>query len=280
MHDQHKTLSRAARVVSALVVGSALAAEAGAAAWTRAEGTSLFSVPMVYSTADESFNEDGDRVDRLKFEIMEVVPTYEYGVTDELTFGLQPRYLSVEEETAEGDTVSNEGLAEAEVYLRKNLWRKDDAAFSTQFGLKVPIDPQEDHRVPLGRDQVDAEVNLMYGNRHRGESATFFYNVDVGYRKRFEEPDDQASLGAFAGVSVSMWTFLATADSTVGLDSPRFSSDEVLTAGRSFTRHKAGVALSYRLGDSFSVGANASRTWAGESVGAADYVGVSAFTLW
>src|SRR5690606_4145983 len=147
-----------------------------------------------------------------------------------------------------------------------------DAAFSTQFGLKVPIDPQEDHRVPLGRDQVDAEVSLMYGNRHRGESATFFYNVDVGYRKRLEEPDDLGSSGAFAGASLWQWAFRATGAGTVGLDSPRSSSDAVGPAGRSLTRRKAGVARSYRLGESFSVGATASRTWAGESVGAADYV--------
>lgn len=267
-------------LTAAAVTGVTWTQDASAAAWTRAEGSSLFSVPLTFGNADESFDEDGNRVDRLEFDTMEVTPTYEYGVSDDLTVGVAPRYVRVEQATASGGTQTNEGVADAEIYARKNLWREGDAAFSTQALVKLPVEPDEDADVPLGRDQVDAELSLMYGDRHRGENATFFYNVDIGYRKRFEDPDDQVSIGGFAGWSLSRWTFLVTSDNTIGLDDPKFNTDEVLTAGRTFTQHKLGLVASYRLTDHLSIGANASTTYAGESVGATNYYGVTAFATW
>lgn len=252
---------------------------AEAAAWTRPQGEALLSMPVTYTRANEGFDEDGNRVDRRDFEMLEVAPYFEYGVLDDLTFGLQPKFRSVDVETEQGDTVSNSGLAESDVLLRQNLWSQGDAAFSAQGLVKIPIDPQENEQAALGRDQVDAELSLLYGNRHRFDSGTFFYNVGVGYRKRFEGPDDQAKANAFAGWSVSKWTFLVTSDNSVGLKSARDDS-EVLTAGPSYTRFEAGLVASYHLTDKVSVSANASTTYAGEQVGAGQSAGLSSFIVW
>jgi len=273
--------------VASLLAGMSLlprAADAGA--WTRPQGDGLLSVPTTYSTADEGFDEDGDRVDRLEFEMFEVAPYFEYGLLDSLTFGLQPTYRDVEVETSDGRRISNSGVAETDVFLRQRLWSEGDAAFSTQGLVKVPLDPEEEDPAALGRNQYDVELSLLYGNRHRMESGTFLYNFDIGYRHRMEEPDDQISLGGFAGWSVSKWTFLVTSDNTIGLESPPVidvnadSAEEVLTARRSFSRFKAGLVASYRLTDSLGLSANASRVYAGEGVGATDSLGLSTYAVW
>lgn len=253
-------------------------AEAGA--WTRPQGDGVLSLPVTYTTADEGFDDDGDRVDRLEFEMVEFAPYFEYGLLDTLTFGLQPKYRSVEVETSTGDRVTNSGLAETDVLLRQRLWGEGDAAFSVQGLVKLPVDPQEEEEAALGRDQMDAELSLLYGNRHRMDAGTFFYNLDVGYRHRVDDPDDQVNANAFAGWSVSKWTFLVTSENTVGLESPPSVEDEVLTARRSFTQFKAGLVASYRITDNMGVSANASRIYAGEGVGASDAVGLSAFAVW
>lgn len=253
---------------------------AEAAAWTRPQGDGVLSLPVTYTTADEGFDEDGDRVDRLEFEMVEFAPYFEYGLLDTLTFGLQPKYRDVEVETSTGDRVTNSGLAETDILLRQKLGGEGDAAFSVQGLVKVPIDPQEDDEAALGRDQVDAQLSLLYGNRHRMDAGTFFYNLEAGYRHRLEEPDDQVSANAFAGWSASKWTFLVTSENTVGVDSPEVDSDEVLTARRTFTQFKAGLVASYRITDHLGISANASRVYAGEGVGAADAVGLSAFAVW
>lgn len=252
-------------------------------AWTRAQGDGLLSVPVTYTTADEGFDQDGEREDRLEFEMLEIAPYFEYGLRDSLTFGMQPKYRDVEVETSGGDRISNSGPAESDFFLRQRLWREGDAAFSAQGLVKAPIDPEENHAAALGRDQFDLELSLLYGNRHRMENGTFFYNLDVGYRHRMEDPDDQVSAGAFAGWSVSKWTFLVSSDNTIGLESPpsvNLNGDEVLTARSSFSRFKAGLVASYRLTDTIGVSGNASRVYAGEAVGATDAVGLSTYAVW
>lgn len=268
-------------IVSLVMCMGLMPRPAEAGAWTRPQGDGLLSLPATFTTADEGFDQDGERVDRLEFELLEIAPYFEYGVQDDLTFGLQPKYRDVEVETSGGDRLNNSGLAESDVFLRQRLWSEGDAAFSTQALAKVPIDPQQNDPAALGRDQVDAELSFLYGDRHRLDAGTFFYNVDVGYRHRFDEPDDQVSAGAFAGWSVSKWTFLVTSDNTIGLDAPpEVGTDEVLTARRSFSRFKAGLVASYRLTENLGLSANASRVYAGEGVGAADALGLSTYAVW
>lgn len=286
------TLRRRPGARAAILAGAAFAAAASlapltaeAGAWTRNQGSGMISLPTAYTEANEGFDESGDREDRLNFEMIEIAPKLEYGLLDDLTLGVQPKYRTVDVETAEGGTASNSGVAEADVYLRQNLWRDGDAAFSTQGLVKIPVEPDENDPAALGRDQVDAELSFLYGNRIRGDASTFFYNFDIGYRRRFKAPDDQVSAGAFAGWSIDRWTFVLSSDNAIGLDDPKVEFnqdqvDQVLTTGLSFTRFEAGAGITYRVTDSLHVSANASRTYAGEQVGAANSYGLTAFTAW
>ncbi|MFU8878728.1 MAG: transporter [Wenzhouxiangellaceae bacterium] len=255
---------------------------AESASWTRPQGSVLLSLPVTYLTADEAFNEDGDREPRPEFEMIQIAPFFEYGIRDSLTFGLQPKYRFVEVENEEGERFTNDGLAEVDVFLRKRLWSGNDgdAAFSFQTLLKAPLRSNEGRPAALGRDQHDVELSLLYGNRHRKTAGTFFYNVDFGYRFRTKEPDDQVHVNAFMGWSWSKWTLMVTSDNTIGVDSPEVGTDVVLTAQRTFTRLTGGLAASYRFTDNFGISANASRVWKGEGIGVIEAVGLSAFATW
>ena len=123
-------------------------------AWTRPEGDLLVLTPISYTYADESFDRDGDRVDRTtEFTMVEFSPLIEYGVTDTFTVGVQPKYRKVWIESATGHTDSNSGLAESDLFVRQRLWNRDGASLSLQVGVKVPINPDEDAHVALGQDE-------------------------------------------------------------------------------------------------------------------------------
>jgi hypothetical protein len=240
---------------------------ASAGAWTRAQGETMLLLPLAYVTADKAFNGSGDRVDRDRFEMLEFSPMVEYGFTDALTGGLQPKFRRVKVDTDSGDE-TNEGLAEADAFLRYRLWSQDQAAFSVQGLVKAPIEPDEDDLAALGRDQVDVELSLLYGNRRTLQSGgSFFYNGELGYRKRFKEPDDEIHLDAYVGWSTGgPWTVVLRSANTIGVGNAT-GTREVLTTRPSFRRHEAQLIGSYRFTPKTSGVVGVSTTFAGEDVG-------------
>lgn len=247
------------------------------AAWTRPQGNLLILAPISYTVADEAFDDSGRRVDRRKFEMVEFSPLIEYGVTDSFTVGMQPKYRQVSVETANG-TVTNSGFAESDFFVRQRLWSRDQAAFSVQGLVKVPMNPDEDHEAALGRDQVDAAIALAYGNRRSLGRGRIFYNGEVGFRKRFEGPDDELSLNGFVGWTPGgSWSFIVRSANTFGLGNDEDNGD-VLTAGPSYTRHDAQLMASYRLRNAMSLVGGVSTTYAGENVGVGN-TGFLAMTL-
>ena len=259
-----------ARIVSLVTVSSLIGLFpqlAFGGAWTRPAGDWMILIPTSYVVADEAFDDNGDRVDRERFEMVEISPYIEYGITDALTGGIQPKYRRVSVDTSTGDE-TNSGLAETDAFLRYRLWQQDQAAFSVQGLVKAPINPDETDAAALGRDQVDVELSLLYGNRHTLDSgARVFYNGDVGYRKRFQDPDDEIHADAYVGWS---WggplSLVLRSANTFGVGNEE-GTREVLTTGPSFTRHEAQIIGSYQFSDSVTGVLGVSNTYAGENVG-------------
>jgi hypothetical protein len=248
-------------------------------AWTRPDGGLLILAPVAYTYADEAFDEHGDRVDRNRFEMVEFSPLFEYGLTDSFTIGMQPKHRRVSVETA-GGTVTNEGLAEADLFVRQRLWKHDQASTSLQMLVKLPIEPDEGHVAALGRDQVDAALKLAYGNRHSVGVGRIFYSADAGYRRRWELPDDEISLNAFIGWSpTESWSIIVRSANVWGVKEGEDIAEaidegsEVLTTGPSFERHDAQLLTSYKFHNAVSLVGGVSTTYAGENVG----VGNTAF---
>lgn len=240
-----------------------------ASAWTRPDGNLLVLSPISYVYADESFDNDGDRVDRNRFEMAEFSPLIEYGVTSSFTVGMQPKYRKVWLKTASGQTVSNSGLAESDFYIRQRLWHRDQASFSIQVGAKIPINPDEDSEVPIGRDQVDADIKLAYGNRRPMGGGQIFYSGELGYNKRFDVPADEAFLNTFIGWTPggSNWAFILRSANTVSTGNDGNDDTEVLTAFPDYRRHDVQLMTSYRFSNAMSLVGGVSTTYAGENVG-------------
>lgn len=239
---------------------------ADAGAWTLPDGGTLVAVPVSYQRADEAFDGDGNRVDQPRFEMFEFSPYLEYGVSDDFTAGFQPKYRSVRVETGTGD-VRNSGLPEADILGRLRLWHAGEAAFSVQGLVKIPIDPDENSPAALGRDQNDVELSLLYGNRHPLQAGgTIFYNVDAGFRKRFDDPSDEIHANAFLGWSGAAWSVVLSSTNTLGLGNEGLGPN-VLNQGPNFTRYEAQLGVGYQFTDSVSATGGVATTYAGENVG-------------
>lgn len=266
MNTKRLSCTAAAAAAYCIVTLSPSAAFAGA--WTRPESQLLFVAPFSYQVADKAFDDDGKRVRRDRFEMFEFTPLFEYGISERLTGGLQPKFRRVNVDTA-GGSATNSGLAEADAYMRYRLWQRDRAAFSVQGLVKVPINPDEGHVAALGRDQIDAELRLLYGNRHElTRGGAIFYNGGLAYRKRFKGPDDQIHADAYVGWAPGgAWTFIARSANTLGIGSEG-GTREVLTTAPSFRRHEAQLIANYRFTERISASMGVSTTYAGESVGA------------
>lgn len=264
--NAYRTLQLNLAVLLCLSMVSSLAS---GSAWPRPEGNLLILAPVSYTYADESFDDDGDRVDRNRFEMAEFSPMIEYGVTRSFTIGMQPKYREVWVEMNDGRTKRNSGLAESDFYVRQQLWSRDQASLSLQVGAKVPISPDENDEVPIGRDQVDGDIKLAYGNRRAMGSGRIFYSGELGYTKRWDTPKDAASLNGFVGWAPggSNWAFIMRLANTVSVGNNQGSETEVLTAFPDYTRHDVQLMTSYRFSKSLSLVGGVSTTYAGENVG-------------
>lgn len=266
------------RIIAAVIVLSVIMSGATfAGAWTRQQGEFMVLLPAAYVVANKSFDDDGERVDRRRFAMFELSPYLEYGFTDALTGGMQPKYRWVEVDTPTGEK-SNSGLVESDFFLRYRLWREGQAAFSVQTQVKAPLEPDEEDPAALGRDQVDAEISLLYGNRIPMRHNSFLYHGELGFRRRFEEPADEIMANAYIGWSRNApWTLVLRSANTIGLNNEE--GREVLAAGPNFKRHEAQLIGSYRFNNTVSGVVGVSNTYAGENVGVANTGFVSLLAL-
>lgn len=265
--DQAKVSAPTIAFVAAMFV----AAGADASAWTRARGQYLFVVPVEYSVAGKQFDSNGDKIDRLRFQQVQIGPYLEYGLTDTLTIGAQPNYRWVRQEVALGEDAHNSGLADVNVFARYRIWGKGAAAFSAQALVKAPVESDETEIAPLGFDQVDVEGSLLYGNSHEAASGRIFYNLDVGYRKRFKTPSDEVHGNGYVGWSPrgNRWSFVLASNNSFGLSNEEDNLFEALTARPDYRRNQAQLSASYRLSETASVVGGGFTTFSGRDVGVA-----------
>jgi hypothetical protein len=258
---------RAAAFSAALLIAS----EVDASAWTRARGQYLFVIPVEYSDARKQFDVNGEKVDRLRFQQVQIGPYLEYGLTDSFTIGAQPNYRWVRQEIALGEDAHNSGLADVNVFARYRLWSKDAAAFSVQALVKAPIEADETEAAPLGFDQADVEGSLLYGNSHETTSGRIFYNLDIGYRKRFKSPSDEMHGSGYIGWSPrgDRWSFVLASSNTFGLSNEKDKLFEALTARPDYRRNQAQLSASFRLSETASIVGGGFTTFSGREVGVA-----------
>jgi hypothetical protein len=240
-----------------------------AGAWTREQNQYLLVVPMDYTVADKQFDENGDKVDRLKFQQIVLGPYMEFGLTDNFTMGAQANFRWVRQSLPMNDSAENTSLSDVSALARYRLWGEDAAAFSFQALVKIPADANELEAAALGFDQVDVEGSFLFGNAVPAGSGRVFYNVDLGYRKRFDTPSDEIHGNAYVGWSPggTRWSFVLASNNTFGLDNEDNNVFEALTARPDYRRNQAQLSASYRVSERFSVVAGGNTTFSGRNVG-------------
>lgn len=240
-----------------------------AGAWTREQNQYLLVFPFEYATASEQFDENGDKIDRLKFQQVQIAPYFEYGLTDTLTIGAQPKYRWVRQELATGGDIENRGFSDVDVFARYRLWSRDAAALSVQALVKAPIEADETEPAALGFDQTDVEGSILYGNAIPAGSGRVFYNASVGYRHRFGTPSDQIHGNGYVGWTPgdSRWTFVLASNNSFGLSNEEDNVFEALTARPDFRRNQAQLSASYRIADRASIVGGGYTTFSGRNVG-------------
>ena len=138
----------------------------------------------------------------------------EYGLTDATTLGFNLGFEDASVETLTG-TDRHHGMNLAEGFLRQVVWRDGDAVLAVQGLLKLPAGDR-DENPPVGDDQVDAELRLLYGRGLDLRGWSGFLNVEGAYRYRADDPSDQLRATTTLGLHVAQdWMALFQIDNLV-----------------------------------------------------------------
>ena len=163
-----------------------------AGAWTREKGGVYAQITANKYTADENFDNDGNKedfADNGEFSDENMNLYLEYGLADELTMVASWSYKWLE---YEDDLVRNEtdGFSDLELGMKYRLFEKNGGVGSIQALVKVPEAYDEDDAVPLGNAQYDYEFRFLYGQSLYPHFPGYL-NLEAGYRFRAEEPADE-----------------------------------------------------------------------------------------
>jgi protein XagA len=159
-----------------------------AGAWVQEKGSALSITTIKWYESDEYRDQDRHINDAPDYHKLETNPLLEYGVTANLTLGINAFIPYIDA----GGQGSNFGLGDVEILGRYQLWKDDYSALSTQLLLKIP-EAYNAHKLPLlGLGQYDLEWRLLYGHGWAWFNGQWMYiNTEAGFRKRFGAPADE-----------------------------------------------------------------------------------------
>ncbi|RJP92241.1 MAG: hypothetical protein C4518_07565 [Desulfobacteraceae bacterium] len=183
------------------VLVSLLAGSAFAGAWPREKGAWYHQLTLNTYTADENFDDDGDRAafsNNGEFRDKNMSYYLEYGLLEDLTVtgSLPYKWLEYEDDSVTNKT---DGVSDLEIGLKYRLCSLASGVCSLQTSIKIPEAYDMADAVPLGNGQYDYEARLLYG-RSLYPHFPGYVNVEAGYRFRAEAPADEFKYLVEAGV--------------------------------------------------------------------------------
>jgi len=185
---------------------------AHAGAWTAPKGDVYLKGAVNYFETSSRFGPD-DLGGFENFRDLNFNVYLEYGLQDNLTFFTTTSLKDIEN-TANGVTTSNSGIADVDLGLRYNL-SSGPTVISVQGLFKAPFLYSADSDLPLGNGQVDLEGKLLIG---RSFGSAGYIGLEAGYRYRAEDPVDEFRYLVEYGVDLTKKTYFRTKlDGTLGL---------------------------------------------------------------
>lgn len=272
--------TRVALLVTALFLLLPAPAALGGA-WTFEENTGQLILNALYYRADDTFTKGGHRrafANDGAFTKWELNPYLEYGLRNDLTLVFDTFLRHVEFSDRFGSD-RNFGLADPELGLRYRLSAPEaKTVWSVQALMKFPVDTSGG-TPPLGNDQVDAELRLLVGRDFSLGSRRAFWNVEVAYRFRDEEPADEVRLDATLGYYLtSDWLILGQFFGIRGLR----NGSPISTAGNptvetDYDLYKGQFSVVYEVAPPVRLQVGYTRDLAGRNTGAGHG---ALFALW
>jgi protein XagA len=183
-----------------VIISILLYEHAFAGAWVQEKDHGLSITTIRYYESHEFWDQSRNINDCPRYRKLELNQWLEYGLTENLTIGLNAFIPYIQ---AEGQG-NNAGLGDLEALGRYRIWKNHASVLSTQLLLKIP-GPYDDKLPLLGQGQYDLEWRLLYGGGgalNQGKNGEWFANIECGFRKRFGPPADEIRLDWIVGWKV------------------------------------------------------------------------------
>ncbi len=247
------------------------------AAWTQPEGKTELIHNVFYYTTDESFDRAGNTIPQERFSKLEYNAYGEYGLREDVTVGASISTQYLRQAAVVGEDDSNLGIADVELFIRQRVWQNDAWVVSIQPLVKI-AGPYDDRDTPqLGNGQMDMELRGLVGHTFSVAERYHFANLEVGYRKRFENPTDEVRVDGTLGMRFTEdWMVLAQTFNTLSIDSVA-ASPVLVTNSTDFDLHKLQLSVVHTIDDTWSVQLGGFQHVSGENTGAG---GGAVFSVW
>lgn len=232
------------------------AGTAYAGAWTMAKGKLYDRLALNYYYADKEFIGNGDHQSLAyqgNFRDINLNNYLEYGITDEITLtnSFYYKYLRKHDDTVKMETY---GAGDIDLGIKTKCYDGKAGVLSLQALAKIPAAYDENDPLPIGNGQYDFEARLLYG-RSLYPLLPGYFNVEVGYRWRFEDPSDEFRYLAEFGTDFTQDLYgRIKLDGITSMDNGRHMD----TAGNPTTTNnfdigKLDLALGYRISRSWGL---------------------------
>ena len=243
--------------------------KASSGAWMQKKGALYVEEKQTRYTTKSEFSSGGSRKrfsDNGKFTKDEINIYFEYGLTDRVNLIGNFFYEWFEFENDFGK-IKNDGFGQNELGVRY-LLKHGDYYFSGQTLVAFPLDNGDEGPLIIHNGQVDLEQKFMLS---RGFDNHIFTNLELGFRKRFEEPGDQIRTSALIGYNGLMpWEFVVEYNGTyaVGSSSPTLLPEFNIVRENEFDLHKISFITIYNVSQRFGLKLELFNQFAGENTGA------------
>lgn len=233
-----------------LIVSFYLSHGAIAAAWVQGKGVGQVITSFGSYTSTRYSDPGGHSKDsNNQFTKYEINPFFEYGLTDDVTIGVNPLLQYWQTKSIEKDFVTKSPgncnfsiytsgtLLESEFLIRKKIVQKDNAVVSLQPLVKIPCIKFEGSGASLIWNSYEVEMRMLAGYGFKWEAdgrlrpftgQYHFVNMEAAYRKKNGNFSDQIKIDGTLGFRYSKDTLLlAQLFSVISTGEEVFGSKEI-----------------------------------------------------
>jgi len=192
------------RLIACLALGAGLliSGEALAGAWPQSEGRWLLVTQGSYSETNATgYDQQGRKAGSGRYSQFEFSPYIEYGVTEEVTIGLQPRTEFVDLSYNTGRArQQGSGVSQVNLFARYAVYRWDFDVLSVQGQIGLP-GTAGGNQPQIAMPWTEYEARVLWGHSFELTGQTKgFLDTQFGYRLNGGHSADQLRLDLTLGV--------------------------------------------------------------------------------